>query len=67
MFFIYLLGKSANGKGEWLCGRRAKEIKFNLNIGKMGKRYDYLKVAISIIIGVVILVALWLVSNFGGV
>ena len=33
----------------------------------MGKRYDYLKVAISIIIGVVILVALWLVSNFGGV
>ena len=25
MFFIYLLGKSANGKGEWLCGWRAVE------------------------------------------
>jgi len=33
----------------------------------MKKKYDYLKVVVSVIIGVVVLIALWLVSNFGGV
>ena len=31
------------------------------------EKYDYVKVLVSVVIGVAVLVALWLVSKFGGV